>query len=257
MSEKPKIIHYCWFGNHPLPDTETHCIESWKQHLDGYEFKCWDENNFDISGSRYARQAYEAGKFAYVSDYVRTMVLYNYGGTYLDADMEILPGFRELIESNKNIFGFITSRQIGAGVISLEPHHLLMKRFIEYYDRDFFSDGVMNVCDNTSILTEFLCDKGLCMNRESQQIGDICVFSREYFYPKKEPNGRFLLTDDTVAIHHGSGSWMSERQRRRGNSLLWIKVCRPLLCGIKSCFTKTIGRERTRRIEVWVRDKLR
>lgn len=257
MGNKPKIIHYCWFGGSPLPEKERHCLESWKKYLGDYEFKLWDEKSFDFSGSNYASQAYEARKFAYVSDFVRTVVLYEQGGTYLDTDMEVLDGFREMIESKTNLLGFLTSRQIGAGVISLEPRHPLMKRFMEFYNRDFFSDGVMNVCDNTSVLTGFLRDQGLVMNRQSQQVGDIHILAREFFYPKKLSEDKFAITDDTISIHHASGSWMSERQRRRGSNIFWIKVCRPVLCGLKTCFTKIVGEERTRRLEVWVRDKLR
>ena len=257
MTNKPKIIHYCWFGGAPLPEKERFCMESWKKYLCGYEFKLWNEESFDFSGSNYARQAYEAGKFAYVSDYVRTVVLYEQGGTYLDTDMEILDGFRERIESETNLLGFLTSRQIGAGVISLEPRHELMKRFMKYYERDFLSGGVMNVCDNTSVLTEFLRERGLVMNRQSQQLGNIHILAREFFYPKKLSEDRFAITEDTIAIHHASGSWMSERQRRRGSNIFWIKVCRPVLCGIKNCFMKIAGEERARRLEVWVRDKLR
>ena len=257
MENKPKIIHYCWFGGKPLPETETRCMESWKKYLPNYELKLWNEQNFDFSDATYARQAYEAGKFAFVSDYVRTVVLYEHGGTYLDTDMEVLPGFREMIESKENLLGFLTSRQIGGGVISLAPHHELMKRFMEFYDRDFLSNGVMNVCDNTSVLTGFLREQGLVMNRQSQQVGDIYVLSREYLYPKKLSDGRFETTEASVAIHHGSGSWMSERQRKRGSNILWIKVCRPILCTIKSCLIKVLGDDRARRLEVWTRDKLR
>lgn len=257
MGNKPKIIHYCWFGGAALPEREQRCIESWKKYLGDYEFKLWDEHSFDFSKSNYARQAYEVGKFAYVSDYVRTVVLYEQGGTYLDTDMEVLEGFRETIESETNVLGFLTSRQIGAGVISLEPQHLLMKRFMEFYDRDFLSDGIMNVCDNTSVLTGFLRDWGLVMNRQSQQVGDIHIFAREYFYPKKLSEGNFVTTDDTVAIHHASGSWMSERQRRRGNNIFWIKVCRPVLCFIRAGVFKVLGEKRARRIEIRMRDKLR
>ena len=132
-----------------------------------------------------------------------------------------------------------------------------MKSFIEYYDQDFVKNGVMNVCDNTSILTGLLQKKGLVLNRSTQKVGDIVVFSREYFYPKKISDNEFKLSPQTVAIHHASGSWMSERQRKRGNSWFWIKICRPVLFSVKQILTAVIGTDRCRKLEIFVRDKLK
>lgn len=254
---RSKIIHYCWFGPNKLPPLELSCVDSWKRFLPDYELRLWNERNFDFSSSRYAMQAYEVGKYAYVSDYVRTVVLYEYGGIYLDTDMEIRAGFRELIEKYDNVLGFLTSRQIGAGVISLCEHSPLMKSFMEYYNRDFIKNGVMNLCDNTGVLTELLRRQGLVMNRCTQKVNDIVVLSREYFYPKKISDNEFKITENTVAVHHASGSWMSERQRRRGSSFFWIKFCRPILCGIKRVLRAMIGQDGCRKIEIFVRDKLK
>ena len=132
-----------------------------------------------------------------------------------------------------------------------------MKSFMKYYDRDFVKNGVMNVCDNTSVLTELLQQKGLKMNRCTQRVDDIVVFARDYFYPKKIADDNFEITENTVAIHHATGSWMSERQRRRGNSFFWIKICRPILCGIKCALRAMIGEENCRKIEISVRNKLK
>ena len=67
----PKIIHYCWFGKKEKPEIVKNCIESWNNKLDGYEIKEWNEENFDINSNIFVKQAYKAGKFAFVSDYVR------------------------------------------------------------------------------------------------------------------------------------------------------------------------------------------
>ena len=79
----PKIIHYCWFGGGPISPESRKCIESWKKYCPDYKIIEWNEQNFEISQNRYAQQAYEAKKYAFVSDYVRLAVLYRYGGIYL------------------------------------------------------------------------------------------------------------------------------------------------------------------------------
>ena len=74
----PKIIHYCWFGGNPLPELAEKCIASWKKYCPDYEIKRWDESNFDINYNDYVREAYEAKKWAFVSDVVRLYALVNY-----------------------------------------------------------------------------------------------------------------------------------------------------------------------------------
>lgn len=76
----PKIIHYCWFGRNPLPDSAKKCIESWRKFFPVYEIKEWNEDNFDVHLIPYVEEAYNAKKYAFVSDYARFWILYFYGG---------------------------------------------------------------------------------------------------------------------------------------------------------------------------------
>ena len=62
----PKKIHYCWFGRNPLPESAKKCIESWKKYCPEYEIIEWNEDNFDLTENRYAREAYEQKKWAFV-----------------------------------------------------------------------------------------------------------------------------------------------------------------------------------------------
>lgn len=94
----PKIIHYCWFGRNPLPKSAIKCIESWKQFFPDYQIKEWNEDNFNVNITLYTREAYEKKKYAFVSDYARYWILYNYGGLYFDTDVEILKSFDSIIE---------------------------------------------------------------------------------------------------------------------------------------------------------------
>ena len=77
----PKIIHYCWFGGKEMPPLVQNCIKSWKEHLPDYEFKLWNEENFDINSSEWCKGAYENKKYAFVADYVRLIALYKNGGS--------------------------------------------------------------------------------------------------------------------------------------------------------------------------------
>ena len=93
----PKIIHYCWFGHNPLPPLALKCIASWKKYLPDYEIKEWNEENFDVNIIPYTREAYAAGKYAFVTDYARFWILYKYGGIYFDTDVEMIRPIDDII----------------------------------------------------------------------------------------------------------------------------------------------------------------
>ena len=94
----PKVIHYCWFGRNPLPKSALKCIDSWRKFFPDYEIKEWNEDNFDVNIIKYTQDAYNAKKYAFVSDYARIWILYNYGGVYFDTDVEVISPMTDIIE---------------------------------------------------------------------------------------------------------------------------------------------------------------
>ena len=122
----PKIIHYCWFGGNPLPPLALKCIESWKKYCPDYEIKIWDESNFDININKYATEAYEAKKWAFVSDVARLWVLYNYGGIYMDTDLEVIKPLDEFLY-HKAFSGFEDEVNIPTGIIASEKNNNWIK----------------------------------------------------------------------------------------------------------------------------------
>ena len=122
----PKIIHYCWFGGGPINPESRKCIESWKKYCPDYKIIEWNEQNFEISQNRYAQQAYEAKKYAFVSDYVRLAVLYRYGGIYLDTDVELVRPLDELLEHKG--FLFRSSLEAQCAMLALRPHTAICRQ---------------------------------------------------------------------------------------------------------------------------------
>ena len=94
----PKVIHYCWFGRNPLPESAKKCINSWRKYLPDYEIKEWNEDNFDVNIIPYTREAYEVKKYAFVSDYARFWILYHHGGLYFDTDVEVIKPLDDIID---------------------------------------------------------------------------------------------------------------------------------------------------------------
>ena len=115
--EIPKIIHYCWFGKKDKPELVKRCIKSWENNLNDYKIIEWNEDTFDINSNKFVKQAYEAGKFAFVSDYVRVYALYNYGGIYMDTDVEVYRTFSKDILKNESFWGFEEKNFIATSTI--------------------------------------------------------------------------------------------------------------------------------------------
>ena len=80
-----------------MPELAEKCIASWHKFMPNYEYKLWNEDNFDVNSVPYTKEAYVARKFAFVTDYVRLWALYTEGGIYMDTDVEILKPLDDLL----------------------------------------------------------------------------------------------------------------------------------------------------------------
>lgn len=220
-----KIIHYCWFGDKPLPSLAKKCIRSWKKYLPDYQIMCWSEKNFDVNSTRFSKDAYENKKWAFVSDVARVYALKEYGGIYMDTDMMITKDVSGIVD--KDFFvGWESELNVAVGVLGVkEKHHPVIE---DLYD--FYSHTALNTVDLFSqsiprLLTSLLRKKYDLQNdhMNTQTLGDgIVVYARDYFYPISSDNSPDLFTDRTCMIHYYTGSWLprSQRIRNRVHDLL-------------------------------------
>lgn len=161
----PKIIHYCWIGGAEMPELEQRCLASWKKYMPNWEYKRWDESNFDIAAAPlYVQQAYESHKYAFVSDYVRLWALEQYGGLYMDVDFEVFRPFDDLMDKYAAFAGYEGSKRkpVMQGVIASEPHGAWVKDMLSTYQcREFIKeDGSLDLTPNTSYFTDRLEAQG-------------------------------------------------------------------------------------------------
>lgn len=179
----PKIIHYCWFGPSPLPPIIKKCLASWKEVMPDYEIKKWDENNIPIDKHRFMKEAYDAKKYAFVSDYARYWILNQYGGIFLDCDVEILRPLDELMETpvtfgiNKHIKRNVVFVNPGL-FIGVEPRHPLMTEILNFYDSISFLDkeGKANLRNSSPrILTKILAENYGFLIIDKTQILRACL----------------------------------------------------------------------------------
>ena len=205
----PKKIHYCWFGGKSKPQKVLDCIASWRQLLPEYEIIEWNEKNFDISQNMYAREAYEAGKYAFVSDFARLKILYDEGGIYLDTDIEVVQNFDEFLRHGAFIW-FEYDRFLATCLIGAESQHPMIWDFLRLYENISFqkkskNDYTTNVARIANFLTANFPE--FQPNNSFQILNHhFAIYPQEIFSPIDD-FGKTYRTDKTVTIHHHEGSW--------------------------------------------------
>ncbi len=218
----PKLIHYGWFGGKPMPDMALRCIESWEKYCGDYEIVEWNESNFDLNMTRYSRESAQVGKWAFASDVVRFYTIYQYGGIYLDVDVELLKPLDDLLEKGMFI-GFESEQLINSGQgFGAIPKHPLVKKMLDIYtDMPFVnSDGMLNTIPSPQYTSKIMRDEGFELNNTRQTIGDVDVYPREYFCPKDWYTLEMNVTPNTYSIHHFLASWWTEEQKKQHEARL-------------------------------------
>lgn len=218
----PRIIHYCWFGLGPIPEMAQKCIASWHKYMPDYEYKLWNEDNFDIHCNPYVQEAYESRKFAFVTDYVRLYALYYEGGIYMDTDVEVLKPYDDLL-SLTGFTGYEGSKYLPpvTGTIASEAGNEWVKEQLDAYDGIHFllPDGSMDLTTNTVRISRIMKQGGFIQDGKKKEYKGMHIFPVEYFCPR-QTTGEILITKDTYCDHHFLGSWSGGKKKK--NVLLSI-----------------------------------
>lgn len=247
----PKVIHYCWFGGSPLGEREQSCIESWKRALPGYEIKRWDEKNFDIESCDYCREAYERKMWAFVSDYARFKILCEYGGVYLDTDVEVIKSIDGLVESGPFMgfqddysdCGSPDAGEGGSGTVApglgmaAYAHMPIFEEIIEYYNSVHFilENGDCDMTNVVDITTEMMLNHGMRAVEGIQNVAGVTIYPSDYFNPKDSWTGEIKLNSNSYMIHHFNMSWLRPSQRTERRMVAWLvrhgwkkKIAKPM-----------------------------
>lgn len=220
----PKVIHYCWFGGNPKPSIAERCMKSWEKQCPDYKIIEWNELNYNIdSAPLYVRQAYDKKKWAFVADFVRLQIIYEYGGIYLDTDVELVNNLDELLRYHA-YFGFEEDDYIntGLGFGAEQGNHILFELMKDYEEIPFvLEDGNYDSTPcpqrNTKIFLRF----GLICNGMLQQLDDgTMILPAEYLCPLDNATRILHKTSNTISIHHFDASWQSKDQRKEHDKIV-------------------------------------
>lgn len=209
----PKIIHYAWFGENPIPEEYADYIKNWRRLCPDYKFIKWDENNYDINKNNFMRQAYEAKAWAFVSDYVRKDVIYQYGGVYLDTDVEMIKNIDDLLYQDG--FCAFERNQINSGLgFGAKKGHRIIKEWQDVYENiNFNKNDILKNIPCPIYETDILSKYKLKIDGSLQNIMGMTVYPSEVLSGINLITGESIITPNTYMVHHYAASWTNKEKR--------------------------------------------
>ena len=207
----PKIIHCCWFGRNPLTPQVNYLISTWRKFCPDYEIRLWNEDNFNVNENAYCREAYAAKKWAFVSDYFRLKVLYEYGGIYMDTDVEVVKSLDELLKYNA-FSGYESPNSIPTGTMGAVAKNEWIAYLLEdYNNRHFILPDGLDMTTNVQTITRLTVQKyELDLDGTKKIFGNnMAILPFEYLCAKEFASKKVFRTENTFTIHHFAGSWVS------------------------------------------------
>jgi len=180
-----------------------------------YEYKLWNEDNFDLNSVPYVKEAYEVKKYAFVTDYVRLYALFHEGGIYMDTDVEVLKPYDDLL-SLSGFTGYEGSKHLPpvTGTMASERGNMWVKEQLDAYIGAHFilEDGTFDTTTNTTRITEIMKKNGFVPNGKKQVYKDMHIFPVDFFCPR-QTTGEILIGENTYCDHHFMGSWEEDKKR--------------------------------------------
>jgi len=205
----PPKIHYFWFGSKEIPDKYKRYMESWEKLCPDYEIILWNESNYDVTKHPYMKWAYDNKKWAFVPDYARLDVIYNYGGIYLDTDVELIKSLDELRRFPAYI-GYETTQMVNTGSgFGAKKGNDIIRAMRDEYDR-VCTDGEFNMIASPAYQTKTLRRYGLKCDNSFQILSDkqMVVLPTEFLCGLRMNTNDAQITDNTFSLHHFyTGDW--------------------------------------------------
>jgi hypothetical protein len=236
----PKIFHRVWLGSNPMPEHFVAYGEGWLRLHPGWEMRTWtDENLPSIRYPHFMDPKYSASMR---SDMLRYELLSQFGGVYLDTDMEPRKSIEPLLDGVTMFAG-----EEGEGVLCTAiMGSIAGEPFWEHVLAEFPSIVIVHN-GNSAQTGPWL------FTRHARYCDRFKKFPEPYFYPYswRDKSRRDDPFPDSYAVHRWDGSWMSPDAEKERLIKLRVETERSLLIFVCSC-EKHAARQQACR-DTWVR----
>ncbi len=220
-------------------------MNSWKKVIPDYEFVLWDKKRMDIEKIPWVKEAYNAKMYAFAADYIRLYALYNYGGIYLDCDVEVIKRFDNLLSLPYFIGEESYEGRMECAAFGAEKRITWIGDCLKYYDgRHFKKDDSSYDKKVLPLIVADITAGNYKVNRISN-LADydkdesvLNLFPNDWFCAHVHINhndikATYVVSESTYCVHHFANSWI------KVNRLKWyIKRCLLKMCRFSSFFSK-------------------
>lgn len=216
-----KVIHLIMLGERlNFSNLEMSCINSWKEIYPDWEIKIWrDKDCIDwINKSKFASYYYynkAIQGMAYVSDYIRCKILYEYGGLYMDFDVFAVNRIPDYYFERPFTAWDVIGHSINNGTCMYAPASKLkiFDEFAEVMDEgsiqierkdgaDAANSRIEKVLERYGFVNNWQCETDV-------DLGDIVIYNRSQFGGRHEENDGYVTHGKEVFLVHAcSGSWV-------------------------------------------------
>ncbi len=194
----PKKIWTAWLGGEPSPQIQRY-IDT--QKIPGYEHHLITLENCKKTSS-YVMDAIAAKKYVKAVDFLRMQYLYEEGGIFLDADVEILPdkNFDDLLRHK--MFGATENNGfIGVAVMGSIPGHPFVKEWMAWVQKWFKGDDDKNFESSMEPVVHGYYSWG--WDKDGFELVDTNIL-----YPYDHQRNTVEVEPGTITYHHFLKSWV-------------------------------------------------
>ncbi|MFA5421829.1 MAG: glycosyltransferase [Bacilli bacterium] len=207
----PKIIHYVWLGGKEKPASILSCLASWQKYCPDYHIIEWNEKSFAKGRHPFVDLAIEARNWALASDIIRAIVLYEYGGLYIDTDVELLASCDHLLQHDC-FMCYESKYWVGSAVLGSRKKHfvfdVLVHRFNQEREINFYSNPFA-VHAISAVLRYYYRAH---LDGKFKVIENIALLPTDFFYPIHYITLEEKRTANTIGVHYYAGSWQNKKQ---------------------------------------------
>lgn len=204
----PKIIHQIWLGTNPIPTEWMKTVEDFADKY-GYKYMLWKESSIgelgidEFPGLSTLYDTFKkhlAGK----ADIIRLLVLYKYGGVYIDADTVIMKpeqlnafleknragvffGWEKLTSARTKKLGNVdsqirnTRKMIANGIIGSAAKHPFLKKLLLGAAENVQGYNTEERMQPWRVIGPHYVTRAYHATRK--EFPDIHVYPMKYFYP--------------------------------------------------------------------------
>lgn len=213
----PRILHFVWIGDDPIPPERQSCIDSCIKAHPGWDVRVWrDVADFGLlhnkrafyGADKLAPTTWPHARFQIASNVLRFEVMLRYGGLFFDTDIVCLRSLEPLIqrvedEGKAGMLGWeIERRWLGEAVIASVPSAPFMQRIVDNLEPWAFKRaGKPATCTvGPQYVTPIL--KG------TDELADVLVMPQSAFFPARydQPELSQAIADGS---HPSPDSWCS------------------------------------------------